>query len=155
MWAWWACTLPVVRNLPFYSSGLMATNFDRRLSTASNIGFVKQEACCAHKQSQRPSLLWNGDILKSAKIWHFARNCPFSQIRRHNISIYYVGDRWYIVHIARTYTTIVLILLWCCTLCRLSKRKLRSDASHAACLCTCCNFVHWEVCGTSLSELWS
>ena len=31
-------------NLPFYTSGLIATTSDRRLSTASNVGFVKQKA---------------------------------------------------------------------------------------------------------------
>ena len=33
--------------------------------------------------SQRPSLLWNDDSLKSAKIWRFALSYPFSQIHSH------------------------------------------------------------------------
>jgi len=34
----------VVENWPFYTSGLMATTSDKRLSIASNVGFVKQKA---------------------------------------------------------------------------------------------------------------
>ena len=34
----------VVENRPFYTFGLTAIASDRRLSTASNVGFVKQKA---------------------------------------------------------------------------------------------------------------
>jgi len=39
----------MVENQPFYTFGLSATTSDRRLSTASNVGFVKQKAGCAPK----------------------------------------------------------------------------------------------------------
>ena len=54
MWAWWAHILPVVKNWLFYTSGLTATASDRRLSTASNMGFVKQKVWCAHKPGKLP-----------------------------------------------------------------------------------------------------
>jgi len=38
-------------------------------------------------------LLWNGDSLKSAKIWCFARSYPFSQIRSHIVIV--VQLSWY------------------------------------------------------------
>ena len=44
MWAWRARILRVVENRPFYTFGLTATTSDRRLSTASNVGFMKQKA---------------------------------------------------------------------------------------------------------------
>ena len=51
-----------------------------RLSTASNVGFVKQKIQCAHKPGKK-SLLWNSDSLKSAKIlFAWSWNHPFSQI---------------------------------------------------------------------------
>ena len=34
----------VVENWPFYTFSLTATTSDRRLSTASNVGFAKQKA---------------------------------------------------------------------------------------------------------------
>ena len=44
VWAWQAHILPVVENRSFYTSGLMATTSDRKLSTDSNVEFVKQKA---------------------------------------------------------------------------------------------------------------
>jgi len=44
VWAWQVHILPVVENRPFYTFSLTATTSDRRLSTASNVGFVKQRA---------------------------------------------------------------------------------------------------------------
>jgi len=43
VWAWRVRILPVVENRPFYTFSLTATTSDRRLSTASNVGFVKQK----------------------------------------------------------------------------------------------------------------
>jgi len=85
VWAWQVCILPMVENQLCYTSGLTATTSDRRLSIALNKEFVKHKAWCAHNQewSQTLSLLWNGNSLKSAKIWCFVWNCPFSQICSH------------------------------------------------------------------------
>jgi len=44
VWVLQALILPVVKNQPFYTSGLMATTSDRKLSTDSNVEFVKQKS---------------------------------------------------------------------------------------------------------------
>jgi len=55
--------LRVVENRPFYTFGLTATTSDRRLSTASNMGFVKQKAWCAPKPRIK------SDALTALKWW--------------------------------------------------------------------------------------
>ena len=60
-------------------TSLTATASDRRLSTATNVGIVKQKAWCAQNPRIKPEALnalkwW---CLKSAEIWHFARSYPF------------------------------------------------------------------------------
>jgi len=58
---------------------LRCSTSDKRLSTASNMGFVKQKADVPISQecSHRPSLLWNGDSLKVPKFGVLRKVAPF------------------------------------------------------------------------------